>query len=161
MKDFAPENTTGYRCILVAIDNFSKYVWTVLLNNKNAQTIKDSFENNLITSERSPNLIETDDGKEFVKKIFTDLLNKNNIKNYSRYTSLGVVFAESFNRTIRDLLKRSVFEKRDASWIDVLPVIAIQNSKRIHSSTKLTPIEDSLRKNEGLAHKKFLDKRKN
>ena len=38
---------------------------------KNAQTIKDCFENNIISSKRKPNLIETDRGKEFHKIIFS------------------------------------------------------------------------------------------
>ena len=76
----------GYRYVLVIIDNFSKFGWTVLLKNKNASTIKDSFENILISSKRKPNLIETDRGKEFDNNIFQDFLNKNNIKLYSRKT---------------------------------------------------------------------------
>ena len=50
LKDYGPENNRGYRYVLVTIDNFSKYGWTVPLKNKNAQTIKDSFENILISS---------------------------------------------------------------------------------------------------------------
>ena len=42
--------------------------------------MKDSCENNLLNSKRKSNLIETDDGKEFVTEIFTDLLNKDNVK---------------------------------------------------------------------------------
>ena len=40
LKDYGPENNRGYRYILVIIDNFSKFGWTVPLKNKNAQTIK-------------------------------------------------------------------------------------------------------------------------
>ena len=130
------------------------------LSKKNAQTIKDSFENILINSKRKPNLIETDRGKEFYNNIFQDFLNKNNIKLYSRNTYLGAVFAERFNRTIRDLLKKIVFEQGDANWIDVLPTITKQYNNRIHSSTKLTPIQASLKKNEGYVYKNLLDKRK-
>ena len=60
LKDYGPENNRGYRYVLVAIDNFSKFGWTVPIKNKNAQTIKDSFENILISSKRKPNLIESD-----------------------------------------------------------------------------------------------------
>ena len=112
LKGYDLENNRGYRYVLVTIDNFSKYGWTVPLKNKNAQTIKDSFENNLISSKRKPNLIESDRGKEFYNNFFQDFLNKNNIKLYSRNSSFGSVFSERFNRTIRDLLKRPVFEKR-------------------------------------------------
>ena len=160
LKDYGPENNRGYRYILVIIDNFSKYGWTIPLKNKNAKTIKDSFENILISSKRKPNLSETDRGKEFYNNIFKDFLNKNNIKLYSRNTSLGAVFAERFNRTKRDLLKRPVFEKADGNWIDVLQTIRKQNNNRIPSSTKLSPKDASLKKNEGYVYKNLLDKRK-
>ena len=130
------------------------------LSKKNAQSIKDSFENILISSKRKPGLIESDRGKEIYNNIFQDFLNKNNIKIYSRNSSYGAVFAERFNRTIRDLLKRPVFEKGDGKWIDKLPTITKQYNNRIHSSTKLTPIQASLKRNGGFVYKNLLDKRK-
>ena len=160
LKDYGPENNRGYRYVLVVIDNFSKFGWTSSLKNKNAQTIKDPFENILINSKRKPNLIESDRGKEFYNNIFQDFLNKNNIKLYSRNSSYGAVFAERFNRTIRDLLKKIVFERGDANWIDVLPTITKQYNNRIHSSTRLSPKDGSLKKNEGVVYKNLLDKRK-
>ena len=160
LKDYCPKNNRGYRYVLVIIDNFSHFGFTVPLKNKNAQTIKDSFENILISLKRKPNLIETDRGKEFYNYIFQDFLNKNTIKIYSRNSSFGAVFAERFNRTIRDLLKRQVFEKGDANWIDILPTITKQFNNRLHSSTKLKPIQGSLKKNEGYVYKNLLDKRK-
>ena len=160
LKDYGPENNKCYRYVLVTIDNFKKYGWTVPLKNKNAQTIKDSFENILISSKRKPGLIESDRGKEFYNNIFQDLLNKNNIKLYSRNTSVGAVFAERFNRTIRYLLKKVVFEQADAKWVDILPTITKQYNKKVHSSTKLTPIQASLKKNEGYVYNNLLDKRK-
>ena len=111
LKDYGPENNGGYRYILVVIDNFSKFGWNIPLKNKNAPTIKDSFENIIISSKRKPNLIESDRGKEFYNNLFQDFLNKNNVKLYSRNSSYGAVLAERFNRTIRDLLKRSFLNK--------------------------------------------------
>ena len=160
LKDYGQENNRGYRYVLIVIDNFSKYGWTIPLKNKNSQTIKDSFENILINSKRSPNLIETDRGKEFYNNIFQDFLNKNNIQLYSRNSLYGAVFAERFNRTIRDLLKKPVFEKGDGNWIDVLQTITKQYNNKTHSSTKLTPTQASLKKNEGYVYKNLLDKRK-
>ena len=160
LKDYGPENNRGYRYVLVIIDNFSKYGWTVPLKNRNALTIKDSFESNILSSKRSPNLIESDRGREVYNNIFQDFLNKNNIKLYSRNSSYGAVFAERFNRTIRDLLKRPVFEKGLGNWIDVLPKITKQYINRIHTSTKLSPKDASLKKNEGFVYNSLLDKQK-
>ena len=121
LKDYRPENNRGYRYVLVILDNFSSFGWTVPLKNKNAQTIKNSFQNIIKSSKRSPSLLEGDRDRGFDNNIFQDLLNKNNTKLFSRNSSYGAVFAERFNRTTRNLLKKIVFEQSDAKWIDVLP----------------------------------------
>ena len=120
LGDYGPANNRGYRYVLVIIDNFSKFRWTLPLKNKNAQTITNSFATILIGSKRKHGLIETDRCKEFYNKIFQDFLNKNNINLYSRNSSYGAVSAEIYNLTIRDLLKRLVSEKGESNWIDVL-----------------------------------------
>ena len=86
----------------------------------------------MINSKRKPNLIETDRRKEFYNNIFQDFLNKNNMKLYSRNSLYGAVFAERFNRTIRDLLKIPVFEKGDGNLIDVLQTITKQYNPFIY-----------------------------
>ena len=160
LNDYGPKNKKGYRYVLVIIDNFSKFGFTVPLKNKNGQTRKDSFENTLISSKIKPNLIESDRGREFYNNFLQEFLKRNNIKKYSRNTSYGAVFAESFNRTIGDLLKKIVFEQVDAKWVDLLPTITKQYNNRIHSPTKLTPIQASKKKTEGFVYKNLLDKRK-
>ena len=65
LKDYGPENNRGFRYVLVVIDNFSKFSWTVPFKNKNDQTVKDSYEHILITSKRKPKLFATDRGKDF------------------------------------------------------------------------------------------------
>ena len=94
MNDYGIKNNKGYRCILVVIDNFSNFGWTILLKNKYPQSITDAFSQIIKTARRKPNLLETDDGKEYVNKIFSDILHNHNIKRYSRNTALGTVFAE-------------------------------------------------------------------
>ena len=145
LEDYGPENNRRYRYVLVIIDNFSKIGWTVPLKNESAQTITNSFKIFSISSEKKPKLIETDRGKEFYNSIFQDFLSENNIKIYPRNGSYGAVFAERFNRTIRDLLKRPVFEKGDGKWIDILPKLTKQYNKRSHLSTKLTLIQAILK----------------
>ena len=98
---------------MVIIDNFSKLGLTFPLKNKEAQTIKDSFQTILLNSNWESNWIETDRGKVFYNNIFQYLVNENNIKLFCGNTSVGVVFAERLNRTTRDLLKKTVFENRN------------------------------------------------
>ena len=112
LKIYGPESNRNYRYVLVIVDNFSKFGWTTSLKNKNAQTIKDSFEKIIVSSKRKPNLIESDRGKEFYNNLFHNFLINNNIKHYSRETSLGAVFAKRFNETIKNLLKTCFWKRK-------------------------------------------------
>ena len=160
MDDYGVKNNRGYKYILTVIDNFSNFGWTVPLKNKFAKTVTEEFSNIINNSERKPKLLETDDGKEFTNKMFIDLLKLNDIKRYSRYTSKGAVFAERYNRTIRDLLKKPVFEKGNANWIDELQSITSKYNNKIHSSTKMSPIQASKKSNESEVYTNLQDKRK-
>ena len=159
MNDYGIKNNKGYRYVLVVIDNFSKFGWTIPLKNKYAQSITDAFSQIIKTSGRKPNLLETDDGKEYVNKIFNEILNNNNIKSYSRYTDKGAVFAERFNKTIRNLLKKPVFEKGRADWVSELSTVIKQNNNTFDHSIKMTPIQASKKSNEKIVYRNLKDNR--
>ena len=160
MNDYGPKNNKGYRYILVVIDNFSKFGWTIPLKNKFSQSITDAFSEIIKSSNRKPNLLETDDGKEYINKIFNEFININKIKRYSRYTDEGAVFAERFNKTIRNLLKKPVFEKGRADWLSELPSVIKQYINTIHHSIKMTPVQASKKSNEAEVYSNLQDKRK-
>ena len=73
---------------------------------------------------------------------------------------MGAVFAERFYRTLRYHLKRPVFEKGDGNWGAILPNRTKQYKNTMHSSTNLTPIQASLKKNDGYVYHSLLEKRK-
>ena len=103
MNDYSFKNRKSYIQILLVIDNFSRFGWTIPLKNKYAQSITDAFSEIIKTSRRKPNLLETDDGKKYVNKNFNEFLNIPNNKRYSRNTTLDSVLAERINRTKRIL----------------------------------------------------------
>ena len=74
--DNGPENNRRYIHVLVVIDNFAKFGWTVPLKNKNNQIIIDSFENDVVISKGKPNLFDLVDWKDFVNEIFIGFLKK-------------------------------------------------------------------------------------
>ena len=100
------------------------------------------------------------EGNSFYNHIFQYISNINNIEHCSRNTAKGALFDENCNQTVSGLLKRPVFEKSEGNWINILQSITKQYENRILSSTKLTPIQASLKKNEGFTYKILSDKRK-
>ena len=114
------------------------------MKNKYAQSITDAFSQIVKSSKRKPNLLETDDGKEYVNKIFNAFSNNHNIRRSSINTALGAVIAESFIRTIRNLLKKPVFLKRNAEWLSELPIDIKKYNNTTHHSTKMKTDDASM-----------------
>ena len=158
ISDFGPKSNRGYRYVLVVIDNFSKLGWTIPLKNNYTQSITDTFSKIIKSSNRKPNLLKTDDGKEYVNKIFNDFFNKNTFKRYSRYTDKGAVFAEHFNRTIKNLLKKPVFEKGNGNWLSELSSGIKKCNNTIQNSTKMKPIDVSKKAKEKIVFSNLQDR---
>ena len=123
MIDYKTTNNKGFRFIFVIIDNFSKYLWAIPLKNKYSQTITNDFSNILTTSKRTPLKLESDRGSEFYNSIFQNFSKTKNVHHYSRFTDKGPSIAERVNRTIRNFLKKPVFEKGRADWLSELHLL--------------------------------------
>ena len=159
MIDYKTSNNKGFRYIFIIIDNFSKYLWAIPLKNKYSQTITDEFSNILKNTKRSPIKIESDRGTEFYNSIFQNFLKLKNIQHYSRFTDKGPSIAERVIRTIRNLLKKPVFEKGNADWLSELSSVVKKYNNTIHHSTKMTPIQASKKANEKLVYTNLQDRR--
>ena len=142
------------------VDNFSKYLWAIPLKNKYSQTITNEFSNLLTTSKRKPLKIESDRGTEFYNSIFQNFLKTKNIQHYSRFTDKNSSIAERVIRTIKNLIKKPVFEKGNADWLSELPSVVKKYNNTIHSSTKKTPNQASKKSNEKEVYSNLQDKRR-
>ena len=71
------------------------------------------------------------------------LKSKKNINHKSQFTGKGPSIAERVIRTIRNLIKKPVFEQGNANWFPVteFPSVTKQYNNTIHSSTKMTSIQ--------------------
>ena len=148
MIDYKISNNKGFRYIFIIIDNYSKYLWAIPLKNKYSQTITTEFSNILSTSKRKPIKIESHRGSEFYNSIFQNFLKSKNIHHYSRFTDKVPSIAERVIRTVRNLLKKPVFEKGNADWLSELTSITKQYNNTIHHSIKITPNQASKKSNE-------------
>ena len=159
MIDYKTSNNKGFRYIFIIIDNFSKYLWAIPLKNKYSQTITNEFSNILSSSKRKPLKIESDRGTEFYNSIFQNFLKSKSIQHYSRFTDKGPSIAERVIRTIRNLLKKPVFEKGNANWLSELSSVIKQYNNTIHHSIKMTPNQASKTSSERKVYSNLKDNR--
>ena len=134
-------------------------MWAIPLKNKYSQTITYEFSNILTTSKRKPIKLESDRGAEFYNSIFQNFLKSKNIQHYSRFTDKGPSIAERVIRTVRNLLKKPVFERGKADWLSELPTVIKQYNNTTHHSIKTTPNQASKKSNERKVFSNLKDKR--
>ena len=134
-------------------------MWAIPLKNKYSQTITNEFSNIITTSKRKPLKLEGDRGTEFYNSIFQNLLKSKNIRHYSRYTDKGPSIAERVIRTLRNLLKKPVFEKGKADWLSELPSVVKKYNNTTHHSIKMTPVQASKKSYEKMVYNNLKDNR--
>ena len=67
--DYGPKTNIGHRYFLVVFDDFSRLGWKNPLENKNAQTAKESSENIPCSSKKKTKIVETELGKNLCTKV--------------------------------------------------------------------------------------------
>ena len=137
LKDY----NDGYTFLLLVIDTFSKYGWIIPLKNKQGKTVAKALKN--IFEERKPEKLWTDKGTEFKNKDVKDL-----VELYSTENEEKSSIAERWIRTIKEKMWKYFTDNNTYKYIDVLPDLVEDYNNTVHSSTKLTPIDASKKKNE-------------
>ena len=131
----------GYTFLLLVIDTFSKYGYLIPLKNKKGETVANALKD--IFKKRKPGKLWTDKGKEFYNKDVKDL-----VELYSTENEEKSSIAERWVRTIKEKMWKYFTDNNTYNYINVLPDLVKDYNNTVHSSTKLTPIDASKKKNE-------------
>ena len=81
-----------------------------------------------------------------------DLLEKNGIHMYSTENEEKSSVVERWNRTIKSKMWKQFTVQGNTMYLDMLPKLVKQYNNTKHSSIKMTPIEASKKKNEGIVY---------
>ena len=145
-EDMIKASGTKHSYILSCVDHFSKYKWTELIPNKEAQTVSHKLEL-IFNSFRPPVHFQSDNGKEFQNSEINNLCRRMNIKQIHGRPyypqSQGVV--EKLNdliaRSLNASLRKFQNDESDETW-DIegsLKAWTIKSNKNVHSVTQLMP----------------------
>ena len=150
MQQFSKWNK-GFRYLLMVLDVFSKYGWIVPLKDKKGETVSEALKT-ILKEGRKPQYLWTDKGKEYYNKHVKELLDKNKITLYSTQNEEKSSVCERWNRTIKTKMWKQFTVQGNTQYLDMLPKLVKQYNNTKHSSIKMTPIEASKKKNEGIVY---------
>ena len=127
----------GFRFLLCVADIFSKYAWVVTLKDKNGASIVNAFQKTLKESDRKPNKIWVDKGREFYNSSFKKLLTDNDIEMYSIHNEGKSVVAERFIRTLKNKIYKYMTAISKNVYIDKLDDIVNEYNNTYHRAIKM------------------------
>lgn len=141
MQAFAKINS-GFKYILVIIDTFSKFVWTIPIKTKTKSEVTSSIKHVIVTSRRVPTNLQTDLGKEFYNDEFRKLTTLNKINHYSTFSTKKASIVERVIRTLKNKLYKYFSFIGNHKWVGV-PLNTVTNSynNSKHRITKYRPTE--------------------
>ena len=122
----------GIKCLLCAIDLFSKYAWVVPLKDKRERY---GFRK-IISKVRKPNKLWGDQGGEFYNKLFNRFLKINNIEMYSTCNEGKSVVVKRFIRAVKNKIFKHIM-----LIFDVLDNIINKYNNTVHKTIKVKPID--------------------
>ena len=128
----------GYKYLLTCIDIFSKRAWVVPLKTKQGQELVKAFQT-ILSSGRKPNKLQTDQGTEFLNRVFQKFLRENNIDFFTVNSGLKASVVERFNRTFKNKMYKYFTAKNTLTYIDVLPKLVKSYNNTYHRSIKMKP----------------------
>ena len=137
-----PIATTGpYKYVMTMQDSFTRYVAAVPIRNKEAATCADALIERWVGPFGCPESIHSDQGREFVNSLWTDLcrgleIRKTQTPPYSPQSNT----VERFHRTLNTLF-RLYLERDDPEWFHVLPMAVLAYNSKVNTATGVTPME--------------------
>jgi hypothetical protein len=128
-----------YKYLLNGIDMSSRYFYSVALKNKTDKEVLQGFKK--IIKKSKFKAIRSDNGSEFINKIFVDFLDKNNIKQIlsepAKPQSNGMI--ERANATIKEVIQKSLEINENYDWVLNLQKLVENINNSQHRITGFTP----------------------
>ena len=131
----------GVNYLLTVVDVFSKYAWVVPIKQKTGLQVASALADLFKTSKRSPQKLQTDDGKEFYNKHVTKVLKDHNVHHFSTAGDAKASVVERFNRTFKQRLYRYMTTYNTPSFLSTLQALVRGYNASFHRSIGMAPRE--------------------
>ena len=137
-----PLTPRNNRYLLTVQDDLSKFLVAVPIPNQESQTIAEAFSRKFICNYGVPKIIQTDQGSNFVSRLFKHLCKTFGITkiNSTAYRPQSQGCLERTHRTVKEYL-RSFVDRGQKDWDLRTAFACFSFNTAVSSSTEFTPFE--------------------
>ena len=139
LVDMVNNRDEGYRYILTAQDVFTKYSFAIPLKTKKTEELIKAFKTIFKTHKFAK--IWTDQETGIYSNQFQEFLLNEDVGLYSTASEKKVSVIERFNRTLKEWMYKEFTKTKSTKWLKLLPKLVDRYNNRVHSTTKVKPID--------------------
>lgn len=136
MGEFSTEND-GVKYVLMVIDLFSRYGYTILLENKKAETVAKALDS--LLKKVKPVWLRTDKGGEFVNAKVKKVLDQYDVGHTVTQNETKANYAERFIKTMKNRIIKVMLKNNNVRYVDALPDLTASYNNSYHRSIKEKP----------------------
>ena len=111
------------------------HVFVLPLKTKQGQELDKAFQKILSTGQK-PTKLQTDQGTEFLNRVFQKFLSDSNIAFFTVNSGLKASVVERFNRTLKNKMYKYFTAKNTLTYINLLPQLVSSYNNTYHRSIK-------------------------
>lgn len=130
----------GFNYVLLVIDIFSRYVWSVPLKTKKGSEVMVGFEK-ILQLGRQPKNVRTDKGTEFTNNALQSFFKNKAINHFVTQNETKANYAERAIKTIKGRIYRYFTENQSYRYIDRLQDFTEAYNHSYHRSIKMEPVK--------------------
>ena len=130
----------GVRYLLCCLDAFTRYAWVRTLRSKRTKEVAEQFQDVVKESPETPLFLQTDKGREFLGKAFTEMLETEGIRHFtSENDDVKCSLVERFQRTLQESVHRFFTARNTRHFLDVLQRLVDSYNATHHRSLGMSP----------------------
>ena len=126
--------------LLCVIDFFTKDAWVKPLKDKKGKAVLNAFIEIVNESNRKPNKLWVDQGREFYNKLMQEWLDNNDILMYCTHNEGTSVIAEMFMKTWKTKIYKKITANDSKSYLAYLNKLEDQYDNTYHYSSNKKPV---------------------
>lgn len=130
---------SGYKWMLVSIDNFSRRLSVVLMKSKSAEETTKGLQTAMKELKYTPSSWAFDKGKEWDNGITKRFMKKNNITQYFMKTERKCSLAENIIKQLKIKIFKYFSLKSTKRYVELIPQLVNTHNSTIHSAHQFAP----------------------
>ena len=144
----------GFKYIAIFIDLFSRFLWAEPVKAKTGKEMLRVMKR--VFRKRKPQMLRSDQGKEYMNGIVQKYLKTKNIHHFVAYNEIHANYAERVIGTLKRKLFRYFAKHQTYKYVDILDYIVESYNNQRHGSIKMAPVEVTPENEQTLYEKIYL-----